>query len=159
MKSHVNRVNKNASHKLFLLRKLRHVLNTHAATMVLKSIFLGVLDYGLLFTTVVPIKMSNDLQTIQNHTLRSVLHVYNPHDLHVSQLHDTVRVKFLKHRMLIQLMMCIRNAYINQSLPLIHRDMATRANDGATFILPVPKIKSIRKCPFYWGSQIWNHRP
>ena len=57
MKSHDNRVNKNASHKLFLLRKLRHVLNTHAATLVLKSMFLGVLDYGLLFTTVVPIKV------------------------------------------------------------------------------------------------------
>ena len=86
MKSHVNRVNKNASHKLFLLRKLRHVLNTHAPIMVLKSMFLGVLDYGLLFTTVVPIKMFNDLQTIQNHALRYVLNVYDPHDLHVNQL-------------------------------------------------------------------------
>ena len=86
MKSHVNHVNNNASHKLFLLRKLRHVLNTHAAIMVLKSMFLGVLDYGLLFTTVVPIKMFNDLQTIQNHALRYVLNVYDPHDLHVNQL-------------------------------------------------------------------------
>ena len=159
MKSHVNCVNKNASHKLFLLRKLQHVLNTHAATMVLKSMFLGVWDYGLLFTTFFPIKMFNDLQTIQNHALRSVLNVYDPHDLHVNQLHDTVGVKFLKHRMLIQLMMCIRNAYINQSLTIIHCDMVTRGNDGATFTLPVPKIKSIRKCPFYWGSQIWNHLP
>ena len=73
MKSHVNCVNKNASHELFLLRKLRHVLNTHAATMVFKSMFLGVLDYGLLFTTVVPIKMFEDLQNIQNHALRLVL--------------------------------------------------------------------------------------
>ena len=117
------------------------------------------LDYGLLFTTVVPIKMFDDLQTIQNHALRSVLNVYDPHDLHVNQLHDTVGVRFLKHRMFIQLMMCIRNAYINQSLPVLQRDMVTRGNDGGTFFLPVPRIKSIRKCPFYWGSQIWNHLP
>ena len=139
MKSHVNRVNKNASHKLFLLRKLRHVLNTHAATLVLKSMFLGVLDYGLLFTTVVPIKMFDDLQTIQNHALRSVLNVYDPLDFHVNQLHDIVGVKFLKHRMIIQLMMCIRNAYINKSLPVIQRNLVTRGNDGATFFSTCPQ--------------------
>ena len=114
--------------------------------------FLGVLDYGLLLTTVVPIKMFDDLQTIQNHALRSVLNVYDPHDLHVIQLHDTVGVRFLKHRMFIQLMMCIRNAYINQSLPVIQRDMVTRGNDGATFSLPVPRIKSISV------PSIWDHK-
>ena len=70
-------------------------------------------------------------------------------DLHVDQLHDIVGVKFLKHCMFIQLMMCVRNAYLNQALPLIQRDMVTRANDGATFILPIPRIKSIRNCQFY----------
>ena len=88
--------------------------------------FLGVLDYGLLFTTVVPIKMFDDLQTIQNHALRSVLNVYNPLDLHVNQLHHIVGVRFLKHRMFIQLMMCIRNAYINKSLPVIQRDLVNK---------------------------------
>ena len=46
MKSHVNGVNKNASHKLFLLRRLRHVLTTHAVTLVLKLMFLSVQYYG-----------------------------------------------------------------------------------------------------------------
>ena len=55
-----------------------------------------------------------------------IKNVYDPHDLHVNQLYDNVGVKFLKHCILIQLMMCIRNTYINQSLPLIHRDMVTR---------------------------------
>ena len=43
MKSHVNRVNKNASHKLFLLCRLRHVQTT---TLVFKLMFLGVQYYG-----------------------------------------------------------------------------------------------------------------
>ena len=52
-KPHINRLNKNAGHKLFLLRRLKNVLTTFASTLVLKSRFLGVLNYGLLFTTVV----------------------------------------------------------------------------------------------------------
>ena len=121
--------------------------------------FLGVLDYGLLFTTVVPNKMIEDLQVIQNHALRAVLNVQDPQDQNVIELHDIVKVKLLKHRMYIQLMMCMRNTFLNNSLPVLERDMVTRANDGATFVLPIPRLKSLRKCPFYLGSQIWNHLP
>ena len=158
-KSHTNRLNKNANHKLFLLRRLKNVLTTFASTLVLKSMFLGVLDYGLLFTTVVPNKMIEDLQVIQNHALRAVLNVQDPQDQNVIELHDIVKVKLLKHRMYIQLLMCMRNTFLNNSLPVLERDMVTRANDGATFVLPIPKLKSLRKCPFYLGSQIWNHLP
>ena len=158
-KSHINRLNKNANHKLFLLRRLKNVLTTFASTLVLKSMFLGVLDYGLLFTTVVPNKMIDDLQVIQNHALRAVLNVQDPQDLNVIVLHDLVKVKLLKHRMYIQIMMCMRNSFLNKSLPVLERDMVTRANDGATFFLPIPRLKSLRKCPFYLGSQIWNHLP
>ena len=31
--------------------------------------------------------------------------------------------------------------------------MITRGYDATTFILPVPRIKSLRECSFYWGSQ------
>ena len=121
--------------------------------------FLGVLDYGLLFTTVVPLKMFEDLQIIQNHSLRAVLNVQDPQDSNVIELHDIVGVKMLRHRMYIQLMMCMRNAFLNYFLPIVDRDMVTRENDGATFVLPIPRLKSLRKCPFYLGSQIWNHLP
>ena len=56
-------------------------------------------------------------------------------------------------------MMCMRNAYLNNLLPIVERDMFTRGNDGATFVLPIPRLKSLRKCPYYLGSQIWNHLP
>ena len=95
-KSH-NRLNKNAGHKLFLLRRLKNVLTTFASTLVLKSMFLGVLDYGLLFTIVVPNKMIDDLQMIQNHALRAVLKVQDPQDLNVIELLDIFNVKIIKH--------------------------------------------------------------
>ena len=53
----------------------------------------------------------------------------------------------------------IRIAYRNHTLPVVQHDMITRGNDGAIFILPLPRIKSLRKCPFYWCSQIWNLLP
>ena len=90
LKGHVNRLNKNASHKLFLLRRLRHVLTTHAATLVFKSMFLEVLDYGLLFVTVVLLKMFEDLQMNQSHALRAVLNVQDPQDVNVIELHGIV---------------------------------------------------------------------
>ena len=74
-------------------------------------------------------------------------------------MHDLLKVKMLRHRMLIQMLMCIRNAFINESLPIICRDVVTRGNDGATFDLPVPRLKSLRKSPFYLGSLIWNQLP
>ena len=63
-------------------------------------------------------------------------------------IHDVVGVKMLRHRMYVQLMMCIRNAFLNHSLPVVERDMVTRGNDGATFDLTIPRLKSLRKCPF-----------
>ena len=158
-KAHINRLNKNASHKLFLLRRLRNVLTNQASILVLKSMFLGVLDYGLLFVSNVPVKMFDDLQTIQNHALRAVLNIQDPQDLNIVEMHDLVHVKMLRHRMLIQLLMCMRNAFINQSLSIISRNVVTRGNDGATFDLPVPRIKLLRKCPFYLGTLIWNQLP
>ena len=158
-KAHINRLNKNASHKLFLLRRLRNVLTNQASILVLKSMFLGVLDYGLLFVSNVPVKMFDDLQTIQNHALRAVLNIQDPQDLNIVEMHDLVHVKMLRHRMLIQLLMCMRNAFINQSLSIISRNVVTRGNDGATFDLPVPRIELLRKCPFYLGTLIWNQLP
>ena len=47
---------------MLVISNLYHVdLTTHVATLELKSMFLGVLDYGLLFITVVPVKMFEDL--------------------------------------------------------------------------------------------------
>ena len=69
--------------------------------------------------------MFEDLQIIQNHALRAVLNIQDPLDLNIVEMHDSVHVKMLRHRMLIKLLMCIRNAFINQSLHIICRDVVT----------------------------------
>ena len=76
---------------------MRHVLPNQASTLVLKSMFLGVLDYGLLFVSNVPVKMFDDLQTIQNHALRAVLNIQDPLDLNIVEMLDLVHVKMLRH--------------------------------------------------------------
>ena len=72
---------------------------------------------------------------------------------------DLEKTLLLKDRMIIQLMMCIRNAYWNKSLPVINHDVATRQNNGATFDIPIPRIRHQRNALFYCGSQIWNCLP
>ena len=39
------------------------------------------------------------------------------------ELHDIVNVKMIKHRMYIQLTMCMRNAFLNNSLMIVERDL------------------------------------
>ena len=72
---------------------------------------------------------------------------------------DLEKTLLLKHCMIIQLMMCIRNAYWNKSLAVVNHDVATRQNNGATFDIPISRIRHLRKALFYWGSQIWNCLP
>ena len=96
---------------------------------------------------------------VQNFALRAVLSGLDPLERNVIELHDIVPVKMLKHCMLSQLMMCIRNAYRNHTLPVVNHNVVTCGNGGAALILPIPRIKFLRKCPFYWGAQIWNSLP
>ena len=52
---------------------------------------------------------------------------------------------------------CARLGYLSLGLPACLYQGPLMG--GPQCFLPVPRIKSIRKCPFYWGSQIWNHLP
>ena len=56
--------------------------------------------------------------------------------------------------MIIQLMMCIRNAYLKQSLPVVNHDVVTRRNNGATFDVPIPRIGHLRKTPILGVSNM-----
>ena len=64
-----------------------------------------------------------------------------------------------KNQTCIKPLICIRNAVIDSTLKIKTGEACTRANDGQTISLPIPRTKYIRKTPFYWGSQIWNTLP
>ena len=159
MKQHAKNILKTGSHKLYMLRHIRKVLTLHAAVLVFKSVFLGVLDYGSIFVSSIPEDMKGNIQTLQNNALRCCLNIMDPRDANVIAIHRLVNVLLFKERLILNLLLCIRNAVIESTLKTIRGNINTRQNDGLTIQLPIPRTKIMRKMPFYWGSQIWNTLP
>ena len=159
MKQHAKELIKVGAHKLYILRYIRKVLTMHAAMFVFKSVFIVVLDYGSIFVSWIPEEMKEDIQILKNHALRCCLNILDPRDANVLELHRQVNVLLFKKQMIINLLLCVRNAVIDATLKIKTGNIHTRGNDGYTIILPVPRTRNIRKRPFYWGSQIWNTLP
>ena len=59
-----------------------------AATQILKSMFLSVLDYGNVFITGVNKNSQSDLQKLQNDAVRCCLQIKQPRDANVTDLHE-----------------------------------------------------------------------
>ena len=110
MKQHAKNILKIGAHKLYMLRHIRKVLTIHAAMSVLKSVFIGVLDYGSIFVNSIPDEMKEDIQILQNHALRCCLNILDPREANVIEIHRQVDVLLSKERMIINLLLCIRNA-------------------------------------------------
>ena len=144
MKQHAKNILKTGSHKLYILRHIRKVLTMHAAVLVFKSVFLGVLDYGSIFVSSIPEEMKENIQTLQNHALRCCLNIIDPRDANVIAIHRQVNVSLFKERMIINLLLCIRNAVIDSTSKINAGDIRTRQNDGLTILLPIPRTKIMR---------------
>ena len=63
---HVKKTIKCASHKLFLLRKVRPMLTTYAALQLFKAMILPVIEYGNILYDTASKQLLSKLQTIQN---------------------------------------------------------------------------------------------
>ena len=159
MKQHAKNILKVGAHKLFMLRHIRKVLTMHASILIFKSVFIGVLDYGSIFVSSIPEEMKEDIQILQNNALRCCLNILDPRDANVLEMHRQVNVQLYKHRMITNLLLCIRNAVLDSTLKIKTCDILTRGNDGQTILLPIPRTRNMRKMPFYWGAQIWNTLP
>ena len=154
MKQHAKNVIKVGAHKLYMMRHIRKVLTTHVALLVSKSVFLGVLDYGSIFVSSTPEEMKDDIQILQNNALRCCLNILDPRK--ANRITNTL---LFSERLIINLLLCIRNAVNQKTLKIKTCDRHTRGNDRLTIVLPVLRTRYMRKTPFYWGLQIWNSLP
>ena len=77
-KKHFENTFKNVSHKLFILRKTRHMINIKAALDITKTMLCSVVDYGNIFLSSCTNSNLNDLQVLQNHAIRCVYNIKNP---------------------------------------------------------------------------------
>ena len=95
-----------------------------AALMIFKSVFLGVLDYGSFFVSSLPEQTKEDIQILQNNALRCCLNILDPSNVNIFEMHENTNVQCFRHRMVRNLLLCIRNA-VNKGMLCI-RDTEVR---------------------------------
>ena len=96
--THLNQVYKLASHKIYLLCKIRNLLTEHAALTIYRYKILPYFDYGDILYHRLSASANNAdrLQKLQNRALRICLkaEARTP----ISNLHNRAKLPFLKHR-------------------------------------------------------------
>ena len=159
MRNTFDQIYKNASHKLYIYRLIRGSLTMFAATQVLKTMFVSVLDYGNIFLTGINQDKLHDLQKLQNDALRCCLNVKNPRDVHVNDMHKQLNLHLLDHRRTVQLLTCVRKCIDNNYLPYVKPEDIILRNQNLKIKMPIPRNDTVKKSPYYWGSMIWNRLP
>ena len=159
LKTHVTQVNKLASNKLYLLRKIRPYLSTKASVDICKTMLLPVMDYGWLFLTMCTKKELDNLQIIQNNALRCCLKVQDPRDIHLIEMHDITHISFTDDRRLKQLLMCIWRNLSSNFLNYDNAEQQTRATQAPFMRLPIPRTEAFKKSAYYKGCSYWNILP
>ena len=159
MKNTCDQIYKNASHKLYIHRLIRGSLTMSAATLILKAMFVSILDYGNVFLTGVNQDRLSDLQKLQNDAVRCCLNIKKKRDAHVNDLHERLHLHLLDHRRTVQLLTCIRKSITNGYLDHITPEDAVLRNQSLKVKTPIPRNDTVKKSPYYWGSMVWNRLP
>ena len=140
-----DQIYKNASHKLYIYRLIRGSLTMYAATQVLKTMFVSVLDYGNIFLTGINQDKLYDLQKLQNDALRCCLNIKNPRDVHVNDMHEQLNLHLLDHRRTVQLLTCVRKCIDNNYLPYVKPEDVILRNQSLKIKMPIPRNDTVKR--------------
>ena len=77
-KKHYNNTFENVSHKHFILRKIRYMINVKAALDITKTMLCSVIDYGNIFLSSCNQGELSDMQILQNNAFRCCYSVSDP---------------------------------------------------------------------------------
>ena len=158
-KKHYNNTFKNVSHKLFILRKIRYMINVKAALDITKTMLCSVIDYGNIFLSSCTQGDLRDMQILQNNALRCCYGVFDPRDEHILFLHSQANMKMLDIRRKKQIVTCI---WRNLKKGVIQTAQPVRQNRSAeapSIYLPIPKTELFKKSVYYLGANLWNTLP
>ena len=85
--------------------------------------------------------------------------ISNVSNYHINDLHQAANIVLVDKRRDRQILTCIwRNinkGFIKTKVPQRY----TRATEGPTIYLPVPRTEVYKKSVFYYGSSMWNNLP
>ena len=158
-KKHFSNTFKNVSHKLFILRKIRYMINTKAALDVAKTMLCSIIDYGNIFLSSINDADLNDLQILQNNAIRCCYKISDPRDEHILELHVRANMKLVDIRRRKQILTCLWRNIQKGKVKIAEPIMQNRSAMAPTIYLPIPKTTLFKKSVFHIGATSWNALP
>ena len=154
--SHINRLIRNVSHKMYMLRRVSHLVTEKACILIYKSFILPHLEYGNILYINNTDKNLSKLQRLQNHCLKICMNLDNltPTNL----VHKKAKLNLLKDRRNAQLAkhMFLRTKnekFIERNNPNVRQ---TRSMTVPKLYVPGFKNSISKKSVIYHGSIYWN---
>ena len=118
---HFKELVKTFSFKLYLYRCIKYCLNDLSAKLILKSMVLSYLDYGLLFFIVRTMEDIATVQILQNKALRACLRIKKYIEVPVYELHLRLNVqpydKCMQYFLMCSIYRNIKNCFLTPVIP------------------------------------------
>ena len=152
-KKHMENCIRSASHKSFLLAKIRKYITTEAAIRIYKTMILPLIEYSDILYEGANSILTAKLQTLQNRCLRTC--VYKNYHISVNNLHDLCSIMKLDKRRTVHLKLYMFKQKENVEF-VNTRQICTRAHDATLFRTNRPNSEKYKINVFYKGAIIWN---
>ena len=144
-----------ASHKIFLLSKVRKYITFEAANRIYKTMILPIVEYGDILYDGSNKYLLDRLQTLQNRGLRIVY--YKQYHVPVISLHEVSKIAKLELRRKMHLLLYMYNQKSN--VDIVNSSVInTRLHDALVFINNKPNSEKFKNNVLYKGPELWNSR-
>ena len=142
-----------ASHKLFLLSKVRKYITFEASLRIYKTMILPIIEYGDILYDGSNHKLLSRIQTLQNRCLR--ICNFEPYHVPVIYLHEIAQIAKLNYRRNMHLLLFMFKQKTNMNIVNI-RIVHTRAHDAVLFNTERPQSEKYKNNVLYKGAVLWN---
>ena len=144
--------------KVYMLGKLRYLVDKKSAILIYKQTVLPYLDYIGFILLSCNIGDRRSIQTLQNNALRLCLRYRLVDRIRVERLHREANMQSVKQRCIFQLLKLLFD-YSKEPANLKIPPRPTRAGVKLVFDIPTRCSNTYLRSPLYKGSQIWNTLP
>ena len=144
--------------KIYLLVKIRNMINTHCAIAIYKQTILPILDYSGFLLIACNKSDRSDLQKLQNHALRICFNVRLRDRVSTMQMHARAGLLSLEQRRQKQLLCLMFIHKQRHNVARVHGRM-TRAAQIFSFVRERYNCIKYKNSSYYKGALLWDSLP
>ena len=145
-----------ATHKIYMLSKIRRYIDFFTAITIYKTMILPVMEYGDIAYDKSDAKLLDKLQLLQNRALRICIN-RNMH-IPIILLHRECKIAKLEPRRIAHLRLFMYKQQKNE-LIVNRREVFTRTHDACVFTTVRPVNEKYKRNIYYKGAVTWNDLP